>query len=131
MPRILKINSAGTRGYFHLSFLAILLSISALAVILNIDRLREVRNDLICDSKNHYLSCDELPTSEEVARVVSEHQEALQKIKQVNPGFVMVQIDTRTCPGRSDIVILYASHRDRVEIEKSSMDIPSLEFLTD
>ena len=131
MPRILKINSAGTRGYFHLSFLAILLSISPLAVILNIDRLREVRDDLICDSKKHYLSCDELPTSEEVARVVSEHQEALQKIKQVNPGFVMVQIDTRTCPGRSDIVILYASHRDRVEIEKSSMDIPSLEFLTD
>ena len=131
MPRILKINSAGTRGYFHLSFLAILLSISALAVILNIDRLREVRDDLIYDSKNHYLSCDELPTSEEVARVVSEHQEALQKIKQVNPGFVMVQIDTRTYPGRSDIVILYASHRDRVEIEKSSMDIPSLEFLTD
>jgi hypothetical protein len=122
MPRILKINSAGTRGYFHLSFLlgflAILLSISALAVILNIDRLREVRDDLIYDSKNHYLSCDELPTSEEVARVVSEHQEALQKIKQVNPGFVMVQIDTRACPGRLDIVILYASHRDRVEIEK-------------
>ena len=118
MSRMSKINPVGRRSYLLLDFLAILLSIFALAVILNIDWLRGVVDDLIYDSKHHYLSCDELPTSEEVARVFSEHQEAAQKIKQVNPGFVMVHIDDFTCPSSSDIVITYPSHRDRVEIEK-------------
>ncbi|HLF05479.1 MAG TPA: hypothetical protein VI855_09720 [Dehalococcoidia bacterium] len=108
----------GRRGYRLLGSLAILLSISALAVILNFDWLRKVGDDLIYDSKKHHLSCDQLPTAEEVARVVSEHQETVQKIEQVNPGFVMVQVDTGTCPGRADMVILYGAHRDRVEIEK-------------
>jgi hypothetical protein len=113
-----EINPVGRRGYLLLGFLAILLSISALAVILNFDWLREVGDDLIYDSKQHYLACDQLPTAEDVARVVSEHQETVQKIEQVNPGLVMVQIDTHTCLGRADFVILYATHRDRVEIEK-------------
>ena len=113
-----KINPLGNRGYLLLGLLAILFSISALAVVLNIDWLRDLGNDLIYDSKKHHLSCDQLPTSEEVARVVLEHQETVQKIEDVNPGFVMVQIDIHTCPGRSDIVILFGAHRDRVEIEK-------------
>jgi hypothetical protein len=113
-----KINPMGRRGYFILGFLAILLSISSFAVVLSIDWLREVSDDLIYDSKKHYLPCDELPTAEETARVVSDHQEVVQQIEQVHPGLVKVQVDTRKCPGRADIAITYPSHRDRVEIEK-------------
>ena len=101
-----KINPLGNRGYLLLGLLAILFSISALAVVLNIDWLRDLGNDLIYDSKKHHLSCDQLPASEEVARVVLEHQETVQKIEDVNPGFVMVQIDIHTCPGRSEDLAL-------------------------
>ncbi len=118
MPRLWMNNPVGKRGCFLLGFAALLISLSALGVILNADWIREVRDDLIYDSKNHYLSCDELPRTEEVERVVSEHQETVREIEQVNPVFVRFRIDTRTCPSQSDIVIEYASHRDRVQIEE-------------
>ena len=121
MSRMPKINPVGRRSYFLLKvlgFLGILFSIFALAVILNIDWLREVVDDRIFANKHHYLSCDELPTSEEVARVFSEHQETVYKIEQVNPGFVTVAIDPGTCPSSSDIVITYPSRRNMVEIKK-------------
>ena len=117
MPKMAKINPVGRRGYVLFGFLAILLSISALAGILNIDWLREVVDDRIFANKHHYLSCDELPTSQEVARVFSEHQEVVRKIEQVHPGFVRVNMGW-SCPGKSDIIIEYATHRDRIEIEK-------------
>lgn len=96
----------------------ILFFVAALTVILNMDRLREARDDLIYDSKNHYLPCEKLPASAEVIRVISEHAETVRRIEQVNPGFIGVQIDTNSCPGRSDIVIWYATHKDRLAIEK-------------
>jgi hypothetical protein len=108
----------GRRGRFLLGFVALLVSISALVVILEVDRIRETRDNLIYDSKNHYLSCDKLPRLEEVERVVSEHQETVREIEQVKPGFIMFRIDTRSCLGQSDIVIEYDSHRDRLLIEE-------------
>ena len=117
MPKMAKINPVGRRGYVLFGFLAILLSISALAGILNIDWLLKTGNNLLYDTRFHYLSCDELPTSQEVARVFSEHQEVVRKIEQVHPGFVRVNMGW-SCPGKSDIIIEYATHRDRIEIEK-------------
>ena len=75
-------------------------------------------NDLVLDSKDHFLSCDELPSVAEVEQVVDSHQDTIDKIKQVNPGSVFVQIDTATCPGKADIVILYGTHQNRLEIEQ-------------
>ena len=42
----------------------------------------------------------------------------IEEIKRVNPGFVVVRIDTTTCPGKADIVIEYPSHQDRLAIEE-------------
>ena len=117
MPRMPKINPVGRRGLLLLGFLGILFSIFALAVILNTDWLLKTGNNFLYDSRFHYLSCDELPTSQEVARVFSEHQEVVRKIEQVHPGFVRVNMGW-SCPGKSDIIIEYATHRDRIEIEK-------------
>ena len=75
-------------------------------------------DDLIYDNKNHYLPCDKLPTEVEVNRVVQEHQNIVAAIKKVNPGLVGVEIDSTTCPGRADLLIWYASHKNRLEIEK-------------
>jgi hypothetical protein len=75
-------------------------------------------NDLVMDNRDHFLPCDRLPISAEVSRVLGEHQDTVEAIKEVNPGFVFVEIDDWSCSGRADIVISYASHRDRLAIEK-------------
>ena len=75
-------------------------------------------NDLVLDNRDHFLPCDRLPTSAEVSRVLEEHQDTVEAIKEVNPGFVFVEVDDWTCAGRADIVISYATHRDRLAIEK-------------
>jgi hypothetical protein len=75
-------------------------------------------NDLVLDNRDHFLPCDRLPTSAEVNRVLGEHQDTVEAIKEVNPGFVFVEMDDWSCTGRADIVISYASHQDRLAIEK-------------
>ena len=75
-------------------------------------------NTLILDNKDHFLSCDELPSLAEVEQVVESHQDTIDRIKQVNPGFVFVEIDAITCPGKADIVISYGTHQNRLAIER-------------
>jgi hypothetical protein len=75
-------------------------------------------DDLVYDNRNHYLPCERLPTELEVRKVVEEHPAIIQQIEQVNPGLIGVEIDTSTCPGKADLLIWYASHQNRVAIEK-------------
>jgi len=79
--------------------------------------IRRAIDDTVYDSRNHYLPCEKLPTETEVRKVVEEHKEIIQQIEQVNPGWVGVEIDT-SCPGKADLVIWYASHQNRLAIEK-------------
>ncbi|KAF0108457.1 MAG: hypothetical protein FD146_1031 [Anaerolineaceae bacterium] len=74
-------------------------------------------DNYVMDNENHYLPCSQLPSPEEVERVVNEHQDILQQIEQVNPGLVGVNIDATTCPGHADLLIWYASHADRQAIK--------------
>ena len=80
--------------------------------------LRRAWDDSVLDNQNHYLPCDKLPTEAEVDRVAQEHQNIIEAIEKVNPGLVGVEIDSTTCPGRADLLIWYASHENRLEIEK-------------
>ncbi len=79
-------------------------------------------DDVILDNKNHYLPCEALPTESEVKDVLESRQDVVRKIEQVNPGNAGVLIDTFTCPGRADLVIWYASHKDRRAIEQILQD---------
>ena len=94
------------------------LCLGALFVEAQTKIIRRALDDLIYDNKNHYLPCDKLPTEVEVNQVVQEHQNIVEAIKKVNPGLVGVEIDSTTCPGRADLLIWYASHENRLEIEK-------------
>jgi len=80
--------------------------------------LRHTIDNFVYDNKNHYLPCDKLPTEAEVNRVIQEHQDIVEAIEKVNVGSVGVEIDTTTCPGKADLLIWYASHTDRIQIEK-------------
>lgn len=79
--------------------------------------IRRAMDDLIYDNRNHYLSCDKLPSESTVKKIVGEQQAIIWQIEQVNPGQVGVEIDT-SCPGKADLVIWYASHQNRLAIEK-------------
>lgn len=94
------------------------LCLGALSVEAHTKIIRRALDDLIYDNKNHYLPCDKLPTEVEVNRVVQEHQNIVEAIKKVNPGLVGVEIDSTTCSARADLLIWYASHENRLEIEK-------------
>lgn len=75
-------------------------------------------DDFVLDSKNHYLPCEELLAEEQASRIVEQHQDAIRAIEQVNPGFVGVEVDASSCPGRADLLIWYASHQDRLAIQR-------------
>jgi hypothetical protein len=80
--------------------------------------LRRAYDNYVLDNQNHYLACEDLPTSVEVERIVEQHQDVIQQIERVAPGFVGVEIDASTCEGRADLLIWYGSHQQRTEIEK-------------
>jgi hypothetical protein len=84
--------------------------------------IKALYNDLVLDNQDHFLSCAELPSVAEVEQVVDSHRDTIDKIKQVNPGFVFVEIDTTTCPGKADIVISYGTHQNRLAIEQIIAD---------
>lgn len=72
----------------------------------------------ILDNWNHYLPCNELPGEIKVREVLEQHPETIQAIEQVNPGMVGVEVDTFSCPTQADLVIWYATHQDRLAIER-------------
>jgi hypothetical protein len=80
--------------------------------------IRRAYDDFVMDNRNHYLSCQDLPTKLEVEKIVEQHQDVIQQIEQVEPGFVDVEIDSLTCEGKADLVISYGTHEQRIAIEK-------------
>jgi len=78
---------------------------------------RRIYDDVILDNRNHYLTCKQLPSEDEVLRVMAAHPDTLAKIQQINPGLVGTEMDTISCPDRADILFWYGTHQDRLMIE--------------
>ena len=79
--------------------------------------IRKTYDQIVLDNRNHYLSCDQLPTAAEVRRVMEEHQDIIKKIEQIHPGFVGVEMDTSICAGKADVLFWYGTHEERLLIE--------------
>jgi len=73
-------------------------------------------NSTVYDNRVHYVSCEKLPVLSEVEILMEEHQDVIQQIEAIDPGFIRVYIST-PCPGKGSLVIEYASHEDRLQIE--------------
>lgn len=101
-------------------FLAIVVILCLGMVILEVQAkiLRRVIDDVVYDSRNHYLPCEKLPTESEVWKVVEVRADLIRQIEQVNPGNVGVEIGISVCPGKADLLIWYASHQNRLAIEE-------------
>ena len=67
---------------------AIVLVVCVAAVAIGADELRALIDDVVYDNRNHYLPCEQLPSTAEVTRVMEEHQDAVDAIGRVNPGRV-------------------------------------------
>lgn len=80
--------------------------------------IRRAYDQFILDNRNHYLACTELPTKAEVEKVVEQHRDVIQQLRQVAPGFVGTEIDYSTCEGKADLLIWYGTHEQRVAIEE-------------
>ena len=71
----------------------------------------------IYDNHPNFLSCAELPSLSSVEQVMAEHQDVIQQIVNIRPDFIIARIDP-SCPGKGILVIEYASHADRIQIEE-------------
>ncbi|MGC1378574.1 MAG: hypothetical protein WA821_20250 [Anaerolineales bacterium] len=77
-------------------------------------------DDVIYDNRNHYLSCDQLPTPGKVRSVLAAHKNIVVQIKQVDRGAIMVYVGNGndSCSGKADILITYPSRADRIKIQQ-------------
>ena len=98
----------------------ILLSTAVMVAVLalvafewNTHHFRDLLIESIYGAKPHHVPCDEVPTPEEVRRVLEEHAHVVRQIEAVNPGFTTVEVNTFSCVDRANIRILYATAGDR------------------
>ena len=66
----------------------------------------------------HYdpeLPCEDLPNIEIVRQVVEDHQDIIQEIENINPGYVWVAINER-CTGKGELYIYYDTISTREQI---------------
>lgn len=79
--------------------------------------LQRTYDEFVLDNRNHYRSCEDLPTTSEVKRVIEQHKDIVSQIQQVAPGFVDIEMDTSFCNGKADLLISYGTHQQRIAIE--------------
>ncbi len=107
------------KTYIIILIVVVLMTCCASALLLaNSKAIKRLFVNHVYDNREHFLSCEELPSRAEAMRIMEEHQEVIRKIEQVHPGFIDIEIDTTSCPGKADIVFMYPSHSDRLAIEE-------------
>jgi len=115
---IIHMKTFPRKNIFLLAILFLLGCAAIIFVEVRFKILQRSYDNYVLDDRNHYLSCDALPTKIEVERAVEQHRDVIQAIEQVAPGFVGVEIDTSDCDGKADLLISYGTHQQRIAIER-------------
>jgi len=80
---------------------------------------KKIYTSVILDNEDYAFKCSEFTYSvSEVEKILKKHDDVVKLIKAVNPGFVEIWIDIKTCPGKAGISIIYPSNEDRIAIKK-------------
>ncbi len=75
-------------------------------------------SNVLYDNRVPYLSCEEMPELADIEQTVAAHQDVIEQIEGIDPGFIRVYIsDSEACPEKGILVIEYASHANREQIE--------------
>lgn len=77
-----------------------------------------IADNLIYNNYHHYLPCSSLPELAEVEKIVAQHNEVIEEIKNLNPENIEVMIDSMTCPGKASIIIYYSTREESSKIEE-------------
>ncbi len=101
-----------------------LLIIASILLSILIMATPSIWNDVVLDSKEHGVSCSDMPEYEEVVTFIENRQHTVERIESVNPGFTFVhaQRNEHTCTNKGFITITYGSHQDRIQIEQIVRD---------
>jgi hypothetical protein len=73
--------------------------------------------EVVLDSQEVQVPCDQRPSAAEARRVLAEQGELVRRIEAVD-GSVLVTVDESTCVGRGTLVFFYGAHRHREQIER-------------
>lgn len=75
-------------------------------------------SDVVYDNRVPYLRCEELPSLADAEQTVAAHQDVIEQIEAIHPGHIRVYVSSdSSCPEKGMLVIEYASHDDREQIE--------------
>jgi hypothetical protein len=75
-------------------------------------------NDVVYDNRVPSLRCGELPPLAEVEQTAAAHQDVIEQIEAIQPGHIRVYVSgVSSCPEKGILVIEYASHANREQIE--------------
>ena len=91
---------------------------------------RDLLSLSVYGTKPHRIPCSKWPTPDEVKQVIDRHAQVVRRIESVNPGGILLSINTKRCPGRAEIEIYYPASRHREAIkriigdEKFFFDVP-------
>lgn len=73
---------------------------------------------VVYDNRIPYLRCKELPSPADVEQKVATYQDVIEQIEAIHPGHIRVYVSSvSSCPDKGILVIEYASHYDREQIE--------------
>jgi hypothetical protein len=74
-------------------------------------------NDVVYDNRVPILRCEELPTLPEVEQTLAAHQDMIAQIEAISSGISVYTNSVSSCPEKGLLVIEYASHAEREQIE--------------
>lgn len=117
-----------TIGKMHITrsmkiVVTMLISAAVLVLLLffpfHIPYYRDWYNDAILDSYDHWLPCSQLPTVQHIEAVMTQNQDVLRQLGNVDPtGLPGIWITVENvCEDRGDILIEYGGRHHREQIE--------------
>jgi len=79
-------------------------------------------NKIVLNNVDHFLSCDDLPTADEVSEAFDTHSQFIAQIEAINPQHIFVSMGSSpfhyvteefNCPNKSDMMINYTTVADK------------------
>lgn len=68
---------------------------------------------------NKKIACSELPSVEEVQKVLTDHKDTIQELEKLSDtNSIWFSIDTERCSGKADILIYYGTESQRKQIKE-------------
>jgi len=72
----------------------------------------------VLDNRYHHVSCEQLPSEQEIQQVLKLHDDVIHRIEAIAPSGIVGYEIVPCAPGHASLVFWYGSHQQRLMIEK-------------